>query len=164
LFTDGAAAYTGAVAAAGAQSTGFAGRIAVNPTLLLDASKLVAYGAGIAAGDPTRPDYIYQRLTGAAFTYSPQIGFGTAASPFTGSLSSYLRQTLTMQGEAAANAASLSEGQDVVVNALKQRMAEISGVNVDQEMANLINLQTAYGANARVMSAVQEMLDTLMRM
>jgi flagellar hook-associated protein 1 FlgK len=51
-----------------------------------------------------------------------------------------------------------------VVNALKQRMAEISGVNVDQEMANLINLQTAYGANARVMSAVQEMLDTLMRM
>ena len=164
FFTDGAAAYTGAVAAAGAQSTGFAGRIAVNPTLLLDASKLVVYGAGIAAGDPTRPDYIYQQLTGAAFTYSPQIGFGTAASPFTGSLSSYLRQTLTMQGEAAANAASLSEGQAVVVNALKQRMAEISGVNVDQEMANLINLQTAYGANARVMSAVQEMLDTLMRM
>ena len=29
-------------------------------------------------------------------------------------------------------------------------------------MANLIALQTAYGANARVMSAVKDMLDMLM--
>ena len=40
----------------------------------------------------------------------------------------------------------------MVVNALKQRINDASGVNVDQEMANLITLQTAYGANARVMS------------
>ena len=44
-----------------------------------------------------------------------------------------------MQGEAAANASSLAQGQDVVVNALKQRFNEASGVNVDQEMANLIS-------------------------
>ena len=31
-------------------------------------------------------------------------------------------------------------------------------------MANLISLQTAYGANARVMSAVRDMLDMLMKM
>ena len=30
----------------------------------------------------------------------------------------------------------------MVVNALKQRIADSSGVNVDQEMANLITLQT----------------------
>ena len=42
-----------------------------------------------------------------------------------------------------------------MVNALKQRIADEAGVNVDQEMAYLISLQTAYGANARVMSAVQ---------
>ena len=41
----------------------------------------------------------------------------------------------------------------VVVNALKQRVADQAGVNVDQEMANLLTLQTAYAANARVMSA-----------
>ena len=69
-----------------------------------------------------------------------------------------------MQGEAASNAASLAEGQDVVVNALQQRVNETSGVNVDQEMANLIALQTAYGANARVMSAVKDMLDMLLKM
>ena len=31
-------------------------------------------------------------------------------------------------------------------------------------MAYLISLQTAYGANARVMSVVQDMIDTLLRM
>jgi flagellar hook-associated protein 1 FlgK len=70
---------------------------------------------------------------------------------------------LSVQGEAAANAASLSQGQAVVVNALKQRFHDASGVNVDQEMANLIALQTAYGANARVMTVVRDMLDVLMR-
>jgi flagellar hook-associated protein 1 FlgK len=71
---------------------------------------------------------------------------------------------LSLQGEAAANASNLAEGQDVVVNALQQRMNQASGVNVDEEMANLITLQTAYGANARVMSAVKDMLERLMEM
>jgi flagellar hook-associated protein 1 FlgK len=164
FFTDGPSPYTGAFTSVGSQSIGFAGRIGVNPALLLDPSKLVLYDANTAAGDSTRPDFIYRQLTGAISTYSPDVGFGSAASPFTGSLPSFLRQTLSMQGEAAANATSLSQGQDVVVNALKQRMEDKSGVNVDQEMANLINLQTAYGANARVMSVVKDMLDTLMKM
>jgi len=69
-----------------------------------------------------------------------------------------------MQGENASNASNLSQGQDVVVNALKQRVTDASGVNVDQEMTNLIQLQTAYGANARVMTAVRDMLDLLMKM
>jgi flagellar hook-associated protein 1 FlgK len=50
-----------------------------------------------------------------------------------------------------------------VVNALKQRFKDASGVNVDQEMANLITLQTAYGANARVMSAARDMIDALLK-
>ena len=79
-------------------------------------------------------------------------------------LQAYLREVLSLQGEAAANATSLSEGQDVVVNALRQRIADEAGVNVDQEMAYLINLQTAYAANARVMSVVKDMIDILLRM
>ena len=69
-----------------------------------------------------------------------------------------------MQGEAASNASNLAQGQDVVVNALKQRFSDDSGVNVDQEMAYLIQLQTAYGANARVMTAVRDMIDELLKM
>src|SRR5258708_27640403 len=38
-----------------------------------------------------------------------------------------------------------------------------SGVNIDTELSNLITLQHAYAANARVMSTVQSMFNTLMR-
>jgi len=37
-------------------------------------------------------------------------------------------------------------------------------VNIDQEMANLLNLQNAYAANARVLSTVADMLATLLKM
>jgi len=40
----------------------------------------------------------------------------------------------------------------------------VSGVNVDQEMTNLLNLQNTYAANARVFSVVQQMFQTLMQM
>jgi flagellar hook-associated protein 1 FlgK len=164
FFTDGGDAYTGAISASGSQMTGLAGRIAVNSTLLGDPSKLVLYAPGTATGDPTRPNFIYNQLTGASLTFSPQSGLGTASTPFAGSLPAYLQQVLSMQGGAAANAQNLAQGQDVVVNALQARVNDASGVNVDQEMAYLITLQTAYGANARVMSVAQQMINALLQM
>jgi flagellar hook-associated protein 1 FlgK len=47
---------------------------------------------------------------------------------------------------------------------LQQRFNETSGVNVDQEMANLLTLQNSYSANARVLSAVKDMFDALIQM
>jgi flagellar hook-associated protein 1 FlgK len=162
LFTDGFTQFSGAITAAGSQVRGFAGRIAVNAALLADPSKLVAYDTNTATGDPTRPNYIYSQLSEASFFFSPQTGPGTTS--FSGNLPGYLRQVLSMQGEAASNARNLAEGQSVVVNALQQRLNEVSGVNIDQEMASLIALQTAYAANARVMSTVKDMLDLLLRL
>ena len=164
FFTDGGDLYTGAITATGSQAVGLAGRIAVNPNLLADPSKLVMYNSSISAGDSTRPDFIYQQITGQSFAFGAETGLGNASSPFTGDIATFLRQALAQQGEAASNASSLAQGQEVVVNALKQRFADQSGVNVDQEMANLLTLQTAYGANARVMSTVKEMFDMLLRM
>jgi flagellar hook-associated protein 1 FlgK len=124
----------------------------------------VLFAPGAATGDPTRPNFIYNQLTGAALTFSAQTGLGNAATPFSGSLPAYLQQVLSVQGQNAANAQNLAQGQDVVVNALQQRVDDSSGVNIDQEMSNLITLQTAYGANARVMSACKDMIDTLLQM
>src|SRR5581483_2214132 len=164
FFTDATSPYTGAITSLGSQSVGFAGRIVVNAALLADPSKLVVYQSGGFTGDPARPNFIYDRLTSNSLTFDPNSGIGSAASPFSGNLPSFLRQVVSMQGEAADNAASLASGQDVVVNALQSRMAQGSSVNIDEEMANLLNLQTAYAANARIMSAVKDMLDTLMKM
>ncbi len=164
FFTDAFVPYSGAITSLGSQSVGLAGRIVVNAALLADPSKLVSYQSGVFSADATRPNFIYDRLTSSALTFSPQSGIGSLASPFSGNLPSFLRQVVSTQGEAADNAANLAAGQDVVVNALKSRVAEGSGVNIDEEMANLLNLQTAYAANARILSAVKDMLDTLMKM
>ncbi len=164
FFSDGVMPYSGAITISGSQAIGFAGRIAVNPALLADPSKLVAYLAATATGDQTRPNFIYDQLTAASITVAPRSGIGTARSPYAGSLASFWRQSMNQQGEAASAASSLSEGQTMVVDALKQRFNDSASVNIDQEMSNLLTLQTAYGANARVFSAVNDMIQTLLRM
>jgi flagellar hook-associated protein 1 FlgK len=162
FFTDAASLYTGAITSTGPQSLGLAGRLIVNPQLVADPSKLVVYQTGGAAGDPTRPNFILSQLLDTSITFSAKTGIGSTASPFSGSLSSFMRQVIGVQGEAAENAANLATGQQVVVNALKARVSDASAVNVDVEMANLLTLQSAYGANARVLSVVKDMMERLM--
>ncbi|MBI4273693.1 MAG: flagellar hook-associated protein FlgK, partial [Rhizobiales bacterium] len=164
FFTDAATTYSGFINSVGPQRLGFAGRITVNDALLADPSLLVIYQAGTSIGDPTRPNFIYDQLTGASNTYFSETGIGSAASPFIGPIPAFLRQLISQQGENAVNAIDLARGQDVVVNALKQRMTETSSVNIDEELARLLQLQTAYAANARVLSTVRDMLESLLRL
>jgi flagellar hook-associated protein 1 FlgK len=165
LFTDGSSLYTGVITGAGSQMTGLAGRITVNAALLADPSKFTVYSTSPAttAGDTTRPDYLYSQLTTGTFTYSPQTGLGTAATPFKGTVSGYMEQFLSQQANASTSATQLQQGQDVVVSALQQKMNSTSGVNIDTEMSNLISLQNTYAANAHVMSVVQTMMTSLMQ-
>jgi len=164
FFTDGSVPYTGAVIGSGSQTIGFSGRISVNPALVADPSALVVYQADTASGDNTRPNFIFDQLTEASLTFSPSTGLGTNAAPFSSPLPTFLRQVMSQQGDAALAATNLKEGQGLVVTALQQRLDDTSGVNMDQEMSNLISLQTAYSANARVLTAVKEIMDTLLRM
>ena len=165
LFTDGTAPISGAITGAGSQDVGLAGRITVNSAVLADPSTLVAYQTSPAtpAGDSTRPNFLLNRLTRAALTFSPATGVGTASAPFTGTLADFMSQVTSQQSQSASAAGNLQQGQDVVVNALQQRFNSESGVNIDTELSNLITLQHAYAANARVMSTVQSMFTTLMQ-
>src|ERR1700710_194510 len=140
LFTDNGTSYTGAIGATCSQSTGLAGRLAVNNALVADPSKLVLYSASTAAGDTTRSDFILSQLSTAKFQYSPASGVGSASAPFKGTLLSYMQQFTSAQGAAADAAAQLSDGQDVVLNTLQAKMSSSSGVNIDDEMAHLLSL------------------------
>jgi flagellar hook-associated protein 1 len=164
LFMDGNSAYTGAFSAAGIQSQGFAGRITVNGAVVGNPALLVAYQAGTAAGDATRPNFILNQLTNSALTFDPNSGIGTAASPFSGTLGGFVRQVIERQGDAANNADTLQQGQQIVLSSLQRRFADGSSVNIDTEMTNLLDLQNAYAANARVLSTIKSMLDALMNM
>ncbi|HEU4518400.1 MAG TPA: flagellar hook-associated protein FlgK [Microvirga sp.] len=165
LFVDGGnrnAPYAGTFDN-GAQLTGLAQRLAVNPQLLADRQRLVVYGAGVPQGDTLRPQFMLDALTKTARDFAPAAGLNGAA-PFSASVTDFARRVVEAQGANAESAARLDEGQGVALAAVESRYREDTGVNIDQEMAQLVQLQTAYGANARVMTAVRDMMDMLMRM
>jgi flagellar hook-associated protein 1 FlgK len=116
-----------------------------------------------AVGDATRPNYIYNQLANVSYMYSPGTGIGGVSSPFQGTLSGFMSQIVSKQSVAANAATNLKDGQDIVVNALQARFNSTSAVSIDNEMAHLLSLQNSYGANARVMSTVKAMIDSLMQ-
>jgi flagellar hook-associated protein 1 FlgK len=165
LFTDNGGLFTGALTANGSQQTGLAGRISVNLGLLGDPSRTIVFSTSplTAAGDTTRSDFMLTQLTSGNYRYSPQTGIGTTGAPFTGTLTNFAKQFISQQGEAATAAKQLADGQSVVLNTLQKKVTDTSGVNIDDEMAHLLALQNAYSANARVMSSIKQMYDTLIQ-
>jgi flagellar hook-associated protein 1 FlgK len=165
FFTDNGKAYSGAITAAGLQMTGLAGRISINTALLGDPSRTVVYSTNplTPAGDNVRANFVLNQLSTGTFRYAPQTGIGTTGAPFTGTLTNFVRQILSQQGEAATAAKQLADGQNVVLSTLKEKVTATSGVNIDDEMAHLLALQNAYSANARVMSSIKQMYDTLIQ-
>jgi flagellar hook-associated protein 1 len=163
MFLDGTQPITGALTSAGSQTTGLAGRITVNPALLASPANLISYASNTAAGDPTRPNFILNQLNNAMLTFSTDTGIGSTAAPYSGTLTNYMSALISQQSQAANAASNLQQGQDTVLSALQQRFNDQSGVNIDTEMSNLIALQNAYGANARVMTTIQQMMATLLQ-
>ncbi|WP_332683049.1 flagellar hook-associated protein FlgK [Bosea sp. (in: a-proteobacteria)] len=158
------AAYTGSFEG-GAQSIGYASRITVNPDLLTDRSRLVVYNTSPATpqGDATRPQFLLDRLTSSQRSFTSATGFDGSGATSSATISTFVQRVVAGQGQASAAAQRLDEGQQVALAAVQSRFLEDSQVNVDQEMSTLIELQTAYAANARVISTVKELLDVLLR-
>jgi len=166
LFTDGSggSAYTGSFER-GSQKQGFAARIAVNASVVADPSLLVKWQTSPAtdAGDPTRPQALLDRLERTTFDFGAETGMAGTGHGFSASLTDFADRMVSFWGAAAASATSALDSQSVIQTNLEERIKTASGVSVDQELARLIQLQSAYAANARVMSTAKDMLDTLMQ-
>lgn len=78
-----------------------------------------------------------------------------------GSLLSQFRNTITAVGVSAARADLDLRGQRALENTASVARESAHGVNLDEEMANLITFQRSLEAAARVMSAMDEALATL---
>ncbi|KRE16458.1 hypothetical protein ASE66_12060 [Bosea sp. Root483D1] len=167
FFVDGRnnGVYTGSYEG-GAQSAGFASRITVNPDLIADRSRLVVFNTSPATpqGDTTRPKFLLDRLTSSQRSFTNATGFDGSTATSSGTVSSLVQRVVAGQGQASEQAKRLDEGQQVAFSAVQSRFLEDTKVNVDQEMSSLIELQSAYAANARVISTVKELLDVLMRL
>ncbi len=61
-----------------------------------------------------------------------------------------------------ADEAKLRSGtQDLSLKQLKTQRESVAGVSLDEEMANMIKFQQAYNASARILTTINEMIDTV---
>ncbi|MDJ0961660.1 MAG: flagellar hook-associated protein FlgK [Acidimicrobiia bacterium] len=84
-----------------------------------------------------------------------------AAAAGTITLDESFRALVTELGAATASAISGAAAQGTQAAASEAARTQVHGVSVDEEMVNLLTYQRAYEAAARVMTAVDEALDTL---
>jgi len=71
----------------------------------------------------------------------------------------FYASTLGRLGAESREATQTVENQDLVLRMLDERRQQVSGVSMDEEMSKMIKYQHAYEAAARVVTAVDELLD-----
>jgi flagellar hook-associated protein 1 len=120
--------------------------IAVNPALISNPGLIAASASG-AVGDAGNA------ITIADMQRSPLIGSSTIDTAYT--------QLVTQVGADVQQTNNQVATTTALVNALDNQRQSVSGVNLDEEMTNMITFQRGYQASARAMNAMDDMLDQL---
>jgi flagellar hook-associated protein 1 FlgK len=82
----------------------------------------------------------------------------------TDSIAGYFITLVANYSVSLADAHDRSDFSDAILVDLKERLSEESGVNQDEELANLLVFQNSFQASARIISIMDEMLQTLINM
>lgn len=80
---------------------------------------------------------------------------------FDGTFSQFYSRSVSDLGQALATATSRANDQDKIQQLVRNQRDTVSGVSMDEEMADLVKYQRAFQASSRVFSVVDELLDTV---
>jgi len=136
---------------AGLFSGAGAGDIAVSASLLADPSSL--------ASDQSLATALISVLTSpVSFTAAGQLAAGQS------SLLDYAASFVSTAATTISNAADQAENASATHEAATTRLANLTAVNLDEELAMLEIYEQGYQANAQLMSMVQDLFDALISM
>ncbi|MDV4149726.1 flagellar hook-associated protein FlgK [Clostridium sp. AL.422] len=76
-------------------------------------------------------------------------------------MDSYFKDTIDRLGVQSQEAQRMVTNQEDLLYSIEESRASVSGVSLDEEMANLVQFQHAYNANAKIISTVDELLDVI---
>jgi flagellar hook-associated protein 1 FlgK len=150
--------------------TGIASLMAVRDAAgesLIDNPRLISAGAmdtAAAVGDPAVTPGNNAIATELAELFDaeleiPASGGNLAVTGTT--LSGYAADILSHQAMETSAASRDRDFQTALAEQLDYRRSAVSGVNIDEEMANLVLFQNAYSASARVIDTARRMFETL---
>ncbi len=77
------------------------------------------------------------------------------------SMTGYASSIISLASTDASNTQNQYTQQNTLLGSLNTQYSSTAGVNIDQEVTNMITYQQAYSASARVISVMQAMLSTL---
>lgn len=135
---------------------GAALEIRVNEDITEDPGKIAAayFGEDVDEAPPGRIANGENALRLAQLRYNPpRAGEPTIGDSFISIISNL--------GVRAERAVKMAENRSVLVTHLHNLREATSGVNLDEEMANMIKFQHAYNAAARLMTALDQALDVV---
>ena len=156
LFDDGA----------GGTSSVTAANIAVAVT---DPKKLAAAGLSpTAAGGTQNPDGTWTKVSSdhdiADKLYQLRLGLLQTDGSYADGADATYRKMIVALGVQSSSVADNLKTRDVISTQVDAARESVSGVNIDEEMTNMLQFQHAYAAAGQVVSTVQSMMDTLINM
>lgn len=90
---------------------------------------------------------------------STQVKFVSSVTGTT--INGYFQNTITTLGVSNQEARNMDTTQTSLISQMSQRKASVSGVSIDEEVTNMIQFNKAYQANAKMISVINELLDTV---
>ncbi|WP_105616951.1 flagellar hook-associated protein FlgK [Vallitalea okinawensis] len=134
-----------------------AGNIMINEDILNDVAKLGLTRDPSLPGDNTVVLEIIEAWNEDSLKINPNADYDLSINNFYSSMVAEL-------GGAGTNAITHYESQSMLVNQINNQRLSIMGVSTDQELTNMIMYQQAYNANAKVITVIDEMIDSLMNL
>ncbi len=129
-----------------------AGSIGLNPAIQSDGNNIAAAAAPVppAAYAPGNGD----NATALANFSNRQVINGS-------SLDDFYNSSVALVGADSQSFQTQSTNQDQVVTTLKNQQSSVSGVNLDEELTNMMQYQRAYQAASRIVNTMDSILDTI---
>ena len=153
-------------------ASGLAGEIEVNPNVVSSEGGDINLLQDGGISDPGNSAYTYNTTGSASYTgriqqmvsalSSSQSFDGSAGLDETNSIAGYASKSvswLQSQSQTASNAASY---QTSIVSQASAALSNATGVNLDTEMTNMLNIENSYTSTAKLLSTVNSMFSALL--
>lgn len=127
--------------------------IGVNDTVLQDPTKFAASSEGIGT-DTSNAQTLAGFLT---YSFTPPSGSATTIQNVYNTMTANVTQ-------ASANATAASTAADTLQSSLSGQNASVSGVNIDDQVIDMMNYQEAYQASAKFISTLSDLLNMLVQL
>ncbi|MGF1454613.1 MAG: flagellar hook-associated protein FlgK [Alphaproteobacteria bacterium] len=121
---------------------------------------------GTALGDPVATKGDNRGAQALQSILSATVAFGEAGSAgaTTATIANYTGRLIAETSNRASLAQSQADAAVALDTEVTARRSEAQGVNLDEELSDMIIYQQAYNASARIMSTAQELYDQLLQL